>query len=86
MHNHGLLACGRDVPEAFYLLYTLENACKVQVDALASGQELHFTKESAGRRLAAYGKIKADQPSRASRLAWPPLIRMLDAEDDSYRD
>ena len=37
MHNHGLLSVGRDMAEAFYLLYTLENACKIQVDVMASG-------------------------------------------------
>lgn len=84
MHNHGLLACGRDVAEAFYLMYTLENACKVQVDALASGQALHRTKESASRKLAAHGQVKAT-PSRSSRLAWPALIRMLDRVDASYK-
>jgi ribulose-5-phosphate 4-epimerase/fuculose-1-phosphate aldolase len=85
MHNHGLLTCGRTVAEAFYLMYTLENACKVQVDALASGQALHLTKESASRAMAAYGKVR-EQPSMSARLAWPALIRRLDATDDSYRN
>ena len=86
MHNHGLLTCGRDVAEAFYLLYTLENACKVQVDSLASGQSLHHTKESAARMIAEYGRVKADKPSRSSRLAWTALIRMLDKEQPDYKD
>jgi len=30
MRNHGLLSAGRTVAEAFYHLYVLENACKVQ--------------------------------------------------------
>jgi len=37
MRNHGLLSVGRTVGEAFYYLYTLENACKVQVDVMQSG-------------------------------------------------
>ena len=37
MHNHGLLSVGRTVAEAFFYLYTLENACKVQVDVMSSG-------------------------------------------------
>jgi ribulose-5-phosphate 4-epimerase/fuculose-1-phosphate aldolase len=37
MQNHGLLSVGRTVGEAFYMLYMLENACKVQVDVLDSG-------------------------------------------------
>lgn len=85
MHNHGLLTCGRNVAEAFYLMYTLENACKVQVDALASGQELHVTKASAQQALANYGRVKPDKPSRSSQLAWPAMIRMLDAADPSYK-
>lgn len=85
LHNHGLLVCGRDVPEAFLLLYNIEIACKVQVDALASGQELHYTKESASRALAEYGRIKPGEPNHSAALAWPALIRMLDRIDDSYR-
>ncbi|MEM7080297.1 MAG: class II aldolase/adducin family protein [Pseudomonadota bacterium] len=85
MHNHGLLTCGRDVAEAFFLMYTLENACKVQADAMASGQELHVPKQSALDLIGGYGRVKAEQPSRSSRLAWPAVIRMLDAMDPSYR-
>ena len=85
MHNHGLLTCGRDVPEAFHLMYTLENACKVQVDALASGQELHVPRQSALELIGGYGLVRAQAPSRSSRLAWPAMIRMLDADDPSYK-
>lgn len=86
MHNHGLLSCGRDPAEAFYLLYTLENACKVQVDSLTSNTELVYTKEDAAKKLSAFGKVKPDSPSRSSRLAWAALIRQLDATDTSYKD
>jgi ribulose-5-phosphate 4-epimerase/fuculose-1-phosphate aldolase len=85
MHNHGLLSCGRDAAEAFYLMYTLENACKVQVDALASGQEIKMPKQSAAERMSQYGKVQSDSPSRSSRLAWQALIRTLDAQDPSYK-
>ena len=86
MHNHGLLSCGRDTAEAFYLLYTLENACKVQVDSLSSKTELVHTKEDAARKLSAYGKVKPEAPSRSSRLAWTALIRQLDVTNPGYRD
>ncbi|MEM7015813.1 MAG: class II aldolase/adducin family protein [Pseudomonadota bacterium] len=85
MHNHGLLTCAETVAEAFYVMYTLENACKVQVDALASGQELHYPKESASKRMAQYGRVKPGKQSRSSKLAWPAVIRALDAQDDSYK-
>ena len=85
MHNHGLLTCGRNVAEAFYLMYMLENACKVQVDVLASGQAMHETKASAVKLLYDYGKVKSDAVSRSARIAWPAMIRMLDAESPDYK-
>lgn len=85
MRNHGLLACGREVAEAFYLHYTLENACKVQVDALASGQALHEPKASARKRLGDYGKVRGERTHRSARMAWAAAVRAQDAVDASYR-
>lgn len=34
LRNHGLLVCGRSVPQAFNAMYWLENACRIQVDVL----------------------------------------------------
>jgi ribulose-5-phosphate 4-epimerase/fuculose-1-phosphate aldolase len=86
MHNHGLLSCGRDAAEAFYLLYTIENACKVQVDSMAANTELVYAKEEASRKIGEYGKVKAESPSRSSRLAWEAVIRQLDSVDPSYKN
>jgi len=38
LRNHGLLACGRSIPEAFIMLFYLEQACRIQIAAQASGQ------------------------------------------------
>ena len=38
LRNHGLLACGRSIPEAFIMMYYLEEACRIQVAAQAGGQ------------------------------------------------
>jgi ribulose-5-phosphate 4-epimerase/fuculose-1-phosphate aldolase len=40
LRNHGLLACGPSIPQAFNLIYWLENACRIQVDALACNRPL----------------------------------------------
>ena len=85
MNNHGLLACGRTVGEAFFLMYTLENACKVQVDALASGQELHLPEETAANTLSRFGKV-GDAPNRSANMSWAAALRSLDAIDQSYKD
>lgn len=41
LHNHGLLACGPTIPQAFNLIYWLENACRIQVDILSCNRPLH---------------------------------------------
>lgn len=41
LRNHGLLACGRTIPQAFNTIYWLENACRIQVDMLGCGRPLH---------------------------------------------
>jgi ribulose-5-phosphate 4-epimerase/fuculose-1-phosphate aldolase len=40
LRNHGLLTCAETIPAAWQLLYTLDSACQIQVDAMAGGAEL----------------------------------------------
>jgi ribulose-5-phosphate 4-epimerase/fuculose-1-phosphate aldolase len=37
MRNHGVLACGRTIPEAYFLHHYLEMACRAQIAALSAG-------------------------------------------------
>ena len=85
MHNHGLLSVGRTVGEAFYYLYTLENACKVQVDVMASGAEMIFPEQKVMDELASYCIPPADGPYVSVTRSWDAMIRMLDAQDPSYK-
>jgi len=95
LRNHGLLTCGRGIPEAFLLMQRLENACKVQVDFLASGQPVHMpTEESIEKsaRIMAPPTVVGRTGNEAKlgnwdgRREWSALIRQLDREDPSYRD
>lgn len=83
MHNHGLLACGRTAAEAFWYLYYLEVACKIQVDLLASGEEPVIPSEQAIEDLQQEGR-PGDQP--LGEIEWPAMIRLLERKDPSYRD
>jgi ribulose-5-phosphate 4-epimerase/fuculose-1-phosphate aldolase len=88
MHNHGLLSVGRDMAEAFYLLYTLENACKIQVDVMASGAEQIIPNRNAITNVEQFslvGKPNAGDPDGYLQRNWQALIRMLDREDQSFR-
>ena len=42
LRNHGLLACGASIAQAFNMIYWLETACRIQVDMLACGRPLHL--------------------------------------------
>ena len=89
MHNHGLLSVGRDMAEAFYLLYNLENACKIQVDVMASGAEQIIPNQNAiasVEQFSLIGKAGADDPDSYLQRNWQALIRMLDREDASFRE
>jgi ribulose-5-phosphate 4-epimerase/fuculose-1-phosphate aldolase len=37
LRNHGLLSCGRSIPEAFIMMFYLEQGCRIQIAAQASG-------------------------------------------------
>ena len=41
LRNHGLLVCGPSIPQAFNLIYWLEQACRIQVQLLSCQRPLH---------------------------------------------
>jgi ribulose-5-phosphate 4-epimerase/fuculose-1-phosphate aldolase len=83
LRNHGLLTVGRSVAEAFVSMYLFETACMIQVRAQAGGGRL--------RRIAAPIVDGAGEQWRkvthgsGGALAWPALLRRLDAADPTYR-
>jgi ribulose-5-phosphate 4-epimerase/fuculose-1-phosphate aldolase len=85
MHNHGLLSTGRTVAEAFYFLYVLEIACKVQVDVMATNAELVYPDKESIDVLATYCLPNSEQPGDAITRSWSALIRMLDDQDPTYK-
>jgi ribulose-5-phosphate 4-epimerase/fuculose-1-phosphate aldolase len=42
LRNHGLLTVGASIAEAFLLMYTFENTCRIQIDAQSGGAELNL--------------------------------------------
>jgi len=86
MRNHGLLTVGRSVAEAFYYLYTVENACKVQVDVLASGQDIVTPAPEVVDELASDGMARASETGTHVDLTWNAVLRLLDQKDPSFRN
>ena len=86
MRNHGLLTLGRSVAEAFYNLYTVESACKVQVDVLSCRQGYVTPDPAVVDELAQYGLQNVTAPGDHVEMAWNAVLRLLDKNDPSYRD
>ena len=82
LENHGLLTCGATPGDAFLTLYNIELACKVQVDAMASGREIVMPTDGALARTAAV----IDDPEFAmADENWAAIRRVLDRADPSYK-
>ena len=83
LRNHGLLACGESVAEAFDLMYYLERACQSQINAMAGGAQLRVPPMAVAEKVASQFK---KLPYKAKKTEWKALLRMLDKTDPSYKD
>lgn len=81
LRNHGTLAVGNSVPEAFLLMYFLEKACDAQIAAQSGGSALNIPSDQALETTSKQSK----GIHMAGHMAWPALLRMLDRQDDSFR-
>lgn len=83
LRNHGLLTAGRTVREAFELMYFLEMACQIQIDALSGGAALCIPPPEVCQKVAWQfvrpGRTPVDDKD------WPALLRLLDGIDPSFR-
>jgi ribulose-5-phosphate 4-epimerase/fuculose-1-phosphate aldolase len=84
LRNHGLLTVGRTIADAFLSMYTFENTCRIQVDALAGGKPLTTVDPRILQGMA--DVLKTVTLGQGSALAWPALLRKLDRMDPSYKD
>ena len=82
LRNHGLLTVGRTIPDAFLNMYTFENTCRIQVDAMAGGTALNLV--GPGPMEANRNIGKTATAGLGAMLAWPALLRKLDRENPGY--
>jgi ribulose-5-phosphate 4-epimerase/fuculose-1-phosphate aldolase len=84
LRNHGLLALGEEIRNAFEVMYYLDAACQIQVDACAGGMHnVHLMSEQAAKVASA----TLNRPNRpANHKDWPALLRLLDRKKIPYRD
>ncbi|WP_454753645.1 class II aldolase/adducin family protein [Cupriavidus necator] len=83
LRNHGLLAVGPGVAEAFNRIYWLEMACRAQMDAMASGTELVLPPQHVIDDTRAVMDVRADTFGNRE---WPALVRLVERIDPGYHD
>jgi ribulose-5-phosphate 4-epimerase/fuculose-1-phosphate aldolase len=82
LRNHGLLAVGATIPEAFITMYWLERACQAQVFAMNTKlrmpepQTVRTTNE----------RYKPGQRRKIGELEWAGLLRLIERRYPGFRD
>jgi ribulose-5-phosphate 4-epimerase/fuculose-1-phosphate aldolase len=82
LRNHGLLAWGPSVSEAFLMLWTLQRACDVQIAASGAGK-IHAIRPEVFPQTVREGG-PAEKRTCDDVLA--ALVRLVEQRDPSYRD
>lgn len=84
LRNHGVLALGNTVAEAFNNLYRVERACRAQLLAQSSGDEVVLPP-----RAVIEGTSRMYEPGARRTmglLEWPAMRRLADRLDPSYKN
>ena len=88
LRNHGLLATGRNVAEAFSLTYHFERSAEAQLKiqaAAAAGQKIVVPDPDTCERQAAQFANAGTTPRLGGQREWPALLRLCDRLDPTYR-
>jgi len=82
LRNHGLLAWGPSLPEAFMTLWTLQRACDVQIASSSAGALNPIKNEVFAQTVRESGPGE----KRTCEDVFAAMQRLVDAKDQSYRD
>jgi len=91
LRNHGLLAVGATVQQAFNNIYRLERSCRAQILAMSCNTPLETPDPGVVARTNEQLRLQpsADAPGTQKPygiLEWPAMLRMLDKKDPSYKE
>jgi ribulose-5-phosphate 4-epimerase/fuculose-1-phosphate aldolase len=82
LRNHGLLAAGGNVAEAFHEIHFLERACQAQVAALAGNSPLVIPSEEVCRHTAE--QFGRDEAEEIMDLSWTAALTLIEHQRESY--
>jgi ribulose-5-phosphate 4-epimerase/fuculose-1-phosphate aldolase len=81
LRNHGLLTVGATVADAFLNMFLLQRACEIQLLAQAGGELIPVDSRVLG---GVRKNLEAVTKGLGGSLAWPGLLRKLDAQNPGY--
>lgn len=84
LRNHGTLAVGNTVAEAFNNAYRLERACRAQLMAQNAADEILIPAQAVVEKTAEM--YKPGTRRRMGLLEWPAMRRLADRIDPSYKN
>ena len=84
MKNHGVIAVGDTVGQAYRRLYKLERVCRAQVLAMGSGQPLQVLSEEIIAQVQAPAEHDRHPRAERERLFFEAMMRVLDRENPGY--
>ena len=84
LRNHGIVAMGRTLPEAFIKHWSLQRACEIQLATLSMGTPLTVSPEV----VAVHQRDlhMAQVPGGAGAADFAAMVRLVDRVDTSWRD
>lgn len=82
MESHGLMTCGPTVADAFFYMYYLEKACRIQAQVLAGARGYIPISEA----VAEEGRVLFEDRHEQKRFMWAAFVRKLhrDAPDFAH--
>ena len=87
LKSHGLLTCGSTIPEMFMNMSLLQRSCEIQVSVDQTGRDIVPVPESIGQMTEKLLEMQmSSTPVPYGKLEFDALQRLVDREDDSYRD
>ncbi len=86
LRNHGLLTVGPTVADAFLAMYVFENACRIQIDALAGQHGPSNVSHVDPRIIEGVAEaLRVQTRGMGGAFAWPALLRKAEKLDSGFR-
>jgi ribulose-5-phosphate 4-epimerase/fuculose-1-phosphate aldolase len=84
MKNHGVVTTGNTVAQAYRRLYKLERACRTQVLAMSTGQQLNLLADDVVARVRTPNPDDRHPSGERERLYFEAMMRVVDRELPGY--